>query len=210
MKIICLADLHGHLPKVSSGDMLIVAGDLTAHNLYDEYLDFLDWMKEQDFRYKILVGGNHDGYLHSDGMMFSALCKKKKIRYLQDSSCVIKGYTIHGMPWTPTFMNWHFMADPARMSMRVSLIPDKTDILVTHGPAWGLLDECNGQNLGCKILRDRCESLDNLTLHVHGHIHSAYGKTWIGKDDFKGYQVVNASIMNQNYEPVNAPVEVYL
>ena len=39
MIIDCIADLHGHYPKLEGGDLLIVAGDLTAEHKYEE-LDY--------------------------------------------------------------------------------------------------------------------------------------------------------------------------
>ena len=53
-------------------------------------------------------------------------------------------------------------------------IPDNTDILITHGPAFGYLDDVEGrrgQHLGCELLRDKVLEIKP-KIHVCGHIES--------------------------------------
>ena len=40
MIIDCLSDLHGHYPSLDGGDLLIVAGDLTARDKLEEHYEF--------------------------------------------------------------------------------------------------------------------------------------------------------------------------
>ena len=57
-----------------------------------------------------------------------------------------------------------------------SRIPEDVEILMTHTPALGILDETRrGIEAGCQELRERLEILHNCRLHVFGHIHEAYG-----------------------------------
>lgn len=46
-------DLHGFQPKITGGDLLIIAGDLTGRNLPDEYLKFNTWLSKwwKDIKY---------------------------------------------------------------------------------------------------------------------------------------------------------------
>jgi Icc-related predicted phosphoesterase len=43
----------------------------------------------------------------------------------------------------------------------------------------------------------------NLKFHICGHIHEAYGQATIGETHY-----INASVLNLNYEIVNAPVVI--
>jgi 3',5'-cyclic AMP phosphodiesterase CpdA len=61
MKIDCISDLHGFQPKLEGGDLLIVAGDLTARDTVEEYITFNSWLSDQNYDRKIIIAGNHDG-----------------------------------------------------------------------------------------------------------------------------------------------------
>lgn len=50
MIIDCIADLHGHYPKLEGGDLLIVAGDLTARDTLDEHINFSQWLEKQYYK----------------------------------------------------------------------------------------------------------------------------------------------------------------
>jgi Icc-related predicted phosphoesterase len=87
------------------------------------------------------------------------------------------------------------------------LIPDGTHILVTHGPAYGILDTVGrgSQHLGCAELLDALNRV-RPAIFACGHIHGGYGQ----KFNNRGTHCINASICNENYKPVNAPVVVDL
>lgn len=212
MIIDCISDLHGFQPKLEGGDLLIIAGDLSARNLSDEYFLFEDWLEKLDYKKIILVAGNHDGFLVKNGPHLFAMAD-----YLCDSGIEFEGLKIWGSPWTPTFMNWHFMKDRgAQIKEKWDLIPLDTDILITHGPPYGILDACERleypnekEHVGCEDLKRTIERIKP-KLHVFGHIHEGYG---IYKSDNEKYEptiFVNASIMNERYKPVNKPIRIIL
>ena len=92
------------------------------------------------------------------------------------------------------------------MAEKWALIPDDTDLLVTHGPPQGVLDRTgDGRMVGCEELAARLPSLRRLQLHVFGHIHEAYGRVAQGS-----LTLVNASICDLAYRPINQPVVVDL
>lgn len=55
-------------------------------------------------------------------------------------------------------------------------IPNDVEILMTHTPAFGILDQTRrGKKAGCPKLAERIEALESCRLHVFGHIHEAHG-----------------------------------
>jgi Icc-related predicted phosphoesterase len=211
----CVSDLHGEYPKLLGGDVLIVAGDLTACDIYSQMLDFYDWLEKQDYELKIFIAGNHDGLLkdYKPGYNYD-----KTVLYLRDSGVEFRGFKIWGSPWTPTFYNWHFMKDRgAEIRERWDLIPKDTDILITHGPPHGILDSAKrgGQHehVGCEELYDVVREIKP-KLHVFGHIHGAHGirvKDWSSEGEKPHSTIfVNASIMDDNYEAVHSHTRVCL
>ncbi len=207
MIIDCISDLHGDYPKLDGGDLLIIAGDLVAYGKESEYKEFNSWLCKQCYSKVVIIGGNQDRHLQKirpDQRYFSAGV------YLCDSGTEFAGIKIWGSPWTPTFYNWHFMLDRgAQIKEKWDLIPDDTDILITHGPPYGRLDETvKGDHVGCENLWGALRRVQP-RLHVFGHIHEGHGRL-----DLKGIDhdvtLVNCSIMNERYEPVNKPIRVEL
>jgi Icc-related predicted phosphoesterase len=254
MIIDCISDLHGHYPKLEGGDLLIVAGDLTARDEPEQYLNFTEWLNNQSYKQKIVIAGNHDNCLQSGVTVFHnpSLASQMipiygvDVKYLCDSGTEFHYYDerfpeedegflpsgkrtlkIWGSPWTKTFedMNPNCKAftfeTEEELASKFSLIPDDVDILVTHGPPQGILDQViNGydreippnpykKSAGSKSLR-RIMGRVKPKLWVMGHIHEGYGefkdKTLSGIE----YHFVNASLVNEHYQPVNKPVRVIL
>ena len=89
------------------------------------------------------------------------------------------------------------------MAGKWEAIPDNTDILITHGPAFGTLDTVAGRpwdNLGCELLTQRIEVIKP-KIHVCGHIHSGYGYEF--KD---GTHFFNAAVLDEQYEYTQKPM----
>lgn len=227
MIIDCISDLHGFYPELEGGDLLIVSGDLTSRDTFEQHSDFKTWLYKQNYRKKIVVAGNHDNHFvgtNPGKYVFSSYNTKTDEQtsyadYLLDSGTEFEGLKIWGSPWTKTFegMNPHckaFTVDTEEeLDSKFSLIPDDTNILITHSPSFGNYDWIKNRNgsigpsVGSVTLWMKMLTIvPNLKLHVTGHIHEAYGNS-VHRN---GIHLVNCSYVNERYEPVNKPIRVIL
>src|SRR6185436_18921144 len=108
MEIDCISDLHGHYPKLEGGDLLIVAGDLTATDTEYQHDDFFVWLNSQPYKKKIFIAGNHDNYLQKNNEKFIKTLQKSDLEYLYDSGTEFEGLKVWGSPWT----NWFPQVNP--------------------------------------------------------------------------------------------------
>jgi Icc-related predicted phosphoesterase len=117
---------------------------------------------------------------------------------------MIDGINIWGSPVSPWFYDWAFnrkRGDDIRKHW--DKIPPSTDILITHGPPYGILDKTKrGELVGCKDILPLIEKIKP-RLHVFGHIHEENGMKKIGETIF-----VNGSVLDERYNLVNEVVEV--
>jgi Icc-related predicted phosphoesterase len=177
MRVVATSDWHGTLPPdVPRCDLLIVAGDVlhgwgTAHS---KAQTVWGWLERQPAGRIVGVAGNHDFDAETNPDLFRAF----PWTFLQDEQTVVDGVKVWGSPWTKQFGSWAFMLPDHDLAEKWTLIPDDTEILVVHGPAYGILDKVySGERVGSHTLRDRIRDLKDLRLLVTGHIHEAHGQT---------------------------------
>lgn len=204
MKIVALSDTHGLHNKVilPPGDILIHAGDISKKGTRESTLGFLSWFSKQPLPHKIFIAGNHDFFLEKSSEKEIQKMIPDNIIYLNDSGISIDGIKIWGSPIQPYFFNWAFnRRRGAEIKKHWDLIPDDTDILITHGPPMGILDKTTrGDSAGCRDLLNKIKEI-NLKAHIFGHIHEAYGT--LEQDDTL---YVNPSLIDERYILVNDPV----
>lgn len=213
----CIADLHGHYPQLEGGDLLIVAGDLTARDTEDEHFEFFKWLHYQPYNKKIVIAGNHDNFIqeHEKEMkeLHNSKSKITNIEYVCDSGTEFEGLKIWGSPGSLWFHGINpkckaFTGSESDLEKKYKLIPDDIDILVTHGPPYGVLDQVYTDskiNKGSKSLLNKIEKITPKMV-IFGHIHECGGKAL----DLSSCKFVNCSIVNERYQPVNKPVRVIL
>lgn len=202
-RIVCLSDTHncnGEI-KVPDGDILIHAGDATTSGTIEEIVLFNEWLANLPHRYKIFVAGNHD-WLFETNPSAAIKLLDDKIIYLRDSFIEIEGFKIYGAPWQPRFFEWAFNLNRGReMAEKWKLIPVDTDVLITHGPPNGILDQTpQGDFAGCEELLKSVEEI-RPKAHIFGHIHNGYGI----EENF-GVKFINASNCDESYNPTNLPI----
>lgn len=225
MLIDCIADLHGYYPILEGGDLLIVAGDLTARDEDEEYLEFFKWISDQHYEKIVWIGGNHDNALDNAKRMgtivnhrdFPQIRYAKSIEYLCDSGTEFEGLKIYGSPWSPLFkgVNPHctaFMLPDEHLHNKWIQIPEDTDILITHCPPFGTLDysemsDGTRYHMGSKSLEAWLKCVGRPSYHVFGHIHEGYGIAEEYPLEF-GLMMksINCSLVNEKYQPVNKPI----
>ena len=207
------SDLHGCKPLLQGGDLLVICGDLTATDTEIEYVYCLMWLANQKYRKKIVIAGNHDNGIRK---YFDKFDKDGQITYLQDSGCEFEGLSIYGSPWTKTFLGINprctaFTVDTEEeLASKFSLIPNDTDILITHGPPNGIFDQtCRGDLVGSESLMKKVCEIKPL-LHAFGHIHEEGGKQCWTPWTEKGTRSINCSHVNESYQGVHSPIRIIL
>ena len=231
MRIVCISDTHDLHHKMKhplpKGDVLIHAGDVSNIGEQPDVTRFIHWfMNIEGYDSKIFIAGNHDfafervnePHHKGDFEWFKNLINEENlsqsnVTYLEDNFIIIESpefsrpIKIYGSPWQPEFYNWAFNLPRGGNEMfeKWNMIPDDTDVLITHGPAENVRDFVpNGQIVGCGMLRHRIETI-RPALHVCGHIHHAYGASLIND-----IMYVNASICTEKYVPSNKPIVIDL
>jgi Icc-related predicted phosphoesterase len=221
MHITFISDTHGQHTKLNAhlpgGDILFHTGDfITGADYFSnirELRKFCEWFESLDnYTHKIFIAGNHDRIFESDPFDTSTILKDfANITYLQDSAVNIKvndeTVKIYGSPWQPEFYNWAFNLprNGEALKFKWDSIPSDTDILLTHSPAYGILDTVTGRetdHLGCELLAERIKQL-NLKLHAHGHIHTGYGITKVSNTFH-----INAAVLDESYQYTQYPTSV--
>lgn len=160
--IFVFSDTHGKhrdviVPK--EADIVICAGDAVEDDLKgDEYDDFIDWFSSLSAKYKIFIPGNHElSFAIDKSENIVKAMKGKDISVMQNSIMDCNGVTICSIG--------------GDVSIADADIPTGIDILVTHYPPYGILDEGLGSP---EILNFVMKSKP--TYHLFGHIHATAGE----------------------------------
>jgi len=212
MRLVCISDTHGDHEglELPSGDVLIHAGDLSAHGQRAETLAFMQWLGSRGFDNTVCIAGNHDTFMEEEPLLARQFAEDHGVLLLNDSGCELGGHQFWGSPITPRFCNWSFMRDAGEpIEAHWRLIPDNTDVLITHGPPFGIMDQVrrpDGQSerTGCPSLLARVQSIAPVT-HIFGHIHEGRGS-----QSHDGVTYFNVCTMNEHYQRAYEPVVIDL
>lgn len=193
MKILHLSDTHNchhQLRDLPEADVVVHSGDFCMVGTEKEALDFLNWFCDLPYKHKIFVCGNHDECLYGaniDGL-------DPNVHYLCNSNTEIEGIKFYGVPM--------FMSDciTDRQTRNYANIPYDTNILITHSPAYGILDFDDNINYGSDEILSRISDLPLLKAHLFGHIHAKNGVV-----EKNGIIFSNGAIMTADYEHLNSP-----
>ncbi len=205
MRIVIVSDTHNKLARISvpEGDLLIHCGDFTFRGDMEQVEKFNREIGALPHRYKVAVAGNHDFPLERDNA--EARARLTNVLYLQDELAVIEGLRIYGSPWQPEHRKLAFNLPRGSEELREKwrLIPDRVDILVTHGPPKGILDRTpDWPSVGDELLLSRVLEV-RPKIHCFGHVHLSSGQL-----EQDGIKFVNAACVNERYDPSRKSIAV--
>ncbi len=203
MKIVAISDTHRMHRQIElpPGDVLVHAGDIGIENSFEHLIDFNDWLGTLPFKHKICIPGNHDFQIEYYPDQAKEIMTNGHL--LINEEITINGIKFYGSPVTPRFHDWAYNVDRGPEIAEVwAKIPNDTDVLITHGPPYSILDRVRwgGYSVGCEELLKRITEV-RPQVHVSGHIHEAAGQL-----EQDGILFVNASTCNLQYQPINPPI----
>jgi Icc-related predicted phosphoesterase len=176
LRLVLLGDTHElhREVEVPDGDILIHVGDFTMFSKNMRAVaDFNTWLGELPHHRKILVPGNHEYFLEAHPSNRSML---HNATVLINESIEAAGLRIWGSPVTPLYGGAFGLSSAEDRKRLYAQIPHGTDVLITHGPPYGILDSAPGSGIhsGCRELLEAVLRIGP-KLHIFGHIHGAYG-----------------------------------
>jgi len=205
--------------RIEGGDnVLIHTGDWSQMGPIDQTEDFCKWLQEihdeKYFKHIVIVCGNHE---RTCGAKLSHEDIKKKLEeipsviYLTFDAVILKEFgdlTILGLSWWDAsdkhsiFQNFKslpqkmFSIDSKYERCQVSNL-DHINILISHHPPFGILDEWRGSNKGSQRIVEYLKLLQGVNLtprfHVFGHVHKLGKPTRDIIADFDNIVYVNVA-----------------
>jgi Icc-related predicted phosphoesterase len=219
MEIVAISDLHGHLPEnVGSGDVLVVAGDVcpdfaatraeigqSAKQVQWVVEKLIPWRNKQldNFTRVLITWGNHD-FLENLSMWGSDFYEEPTVVEVENKLFYISPYCL-------SLPGWAFQLSEKELWEHYKRIPIGVDVIVSHGPAYKMLDRCeDGRRVGSKNLKAAIE-LSRPSVVICGHIHEAFGKYELFHAGSSLPTVVyNVSQRDALYEYKHRPVQILL
>lgn len=185
MKLLLLADIHGHvkaMPSLSDEaagcDAVVLAGDITNFGGPAQLLPILDSV-ESFGKPIIAVPGNCDNAEIDQELQRRGYSVHANVILLNDFAFLGVGGSLPCPGHTPNESGesvfQDILAEAAKMTQQ------KPVVLVTHQPPWGkkLDTTTDGRHTGSRAIRDFIEQYKPV-LAVSGHMHEAFGTDSIG------------------------------
>jgi len=215
MKICAISDLHGRfIRNIEKSDVLVIAGDIN-YTMGVEwfgrcFIPYLNGIKDR-YGLCILVFGNHDDDIYYDNDKYKKYLPPW-IKVLNNESIIYKGYKFYGSPHCRYIQGFRNTVTEQSLMHIFSLIPNDTDILVTHSPPYGIGDISKDtlhpldtlMHLGSVSLLEKVREVKPL-IHIFGHIHTGNRYTRENGVDF-----YNVSILDDYYDLAFKPTYIEL
>ena len=224
IRVCAISDLHSHLPNVEPCDILLLPGDICDNDnsvaqvgwLYDT---FKPWLEKVPAKHVVGIAGNHDLVF---GKHSELVPRNMRWHYLQGTIVKVEGLTIYGLPWSLPIWG-AFQLDEEGLKRKCSQIPSYTDIIISHGPPYGIGDGVPRsitperehlwpeiEHVGSFALYEAIFDVKPL-LCAFGHIHEGRGHWRYGPPDeysLLEHPIVLANVSHRNsqFEPVHNPM----
>jgi Icc-related predicted phosphoesterase len=194
MKLLHLSDTHGrHSQPFPEAEAILHTGDLLPNKTrgnrhiepgYQEHWlrsvlpTLITWTAGRPF---LFMPGNHDFFDPCPIMRRAGI---EAHNLWEDGPKTIDGVRFAGVPHVPWFGgDWNHEAPEAEIEHHLSLLPS-VDVLVTHCPPHGVLDNAlapfgRSNAIGSRAIREYVDSR-NPTWHLFGHCHEQGGASHEG------------------------------
>jgi len=181
MRLVVVSDTHGFHTgmQVPDGDVLVCCGDWSRG--FGSWLDtvrFARWMAKWPHEHKLVTPGNHDYAVHENMYRAERLFEQHGCVLVAKRRVEIDGVVFDGGPWgSESGANpaWGFECPKRERERHWGLIGN-VDVLITHFPPHGVLDETRkGARQGCPVLRRHVLKRIRPRLHLFGHTHEGHG-----------------------------------
>ena len=212
MKIVFVSDLHGYTPEIPECDVCCFIGDYQRCDTRWENSDYFLRLKERCIT--VGVAGNHDFHLERDRQ----LGPKMFTHYLLDTSVEVNGIKFFGTPYTLLDGYSFYKSEEELRTLYDKMYYDFIlgnnfpDIILSHQPAYGVLDRNNpnrwgpSENCGSKSLLEfvkKCEP----SLHCCGHIHEGFGMARLEHPNSNNYTTcLNVAYCGQHLQIINLEI----
>ena len=183
MRILASADVHGvrgvyewlmATAESEHADALILAGDLLSMNDPEELRKDATWILSVLAEAHLPVL-----YLMGNDDLISLDYEDAQIRFIHGLRVETGGFCFVGYQYSLPFIGGIFEKQEEEIEKDlVSIEPllDAQTILITHSPAYGVLDRTySGERVGSCSLARLLERRPVLA-HIHGHIHESFGR----------------------------------
>ncbi len=177
--MVCISDVHGRFSELTMppGDILVIAGDL-CETADKDFVAANVWIESIEHLYRLIiyVPGNHDLGIVEHTNKYRSVARILVRSLLIDDEIEFERLRIYGMPYESR----------DRLEPETRIRPG-IDILVSHDPPYGILDDAPTSRGGVSIGNtDLCRAVMRIQpmLHVFGHAHFGHGRKRIGDITF--------------------------
>lgn len=208
MRLVAISDVHTKWQNIviPECDVLISAGDYSFHGQPDIVKSYHEWLNEQPAKRIISGQGNHEEWVEKnfEAAKEIAIQACPRVDFLEEGGVTIEGVNFWYSSITPYFNDWAYNKKPGSdIDKHWQLIPENTNVLITHGPPYGILDVVfypDGvpkERVGCWNLKEKVKQIKP-DIHIFGHLHDCHGEV-----HENGTSYYNVAICDDMYMPSN-------